>query len=440
MMSDLLLTNCQIVDPFGPLKSVEHGFITIKDGLIESAGPGDPDPSDGETVDLTGCLVLPGLINAHTHLYSALALGMPGPEQTPVTFLETLEQIWWRLDRALDEQSTRASFESGLLACLRAGVTTVIDHHSSPSFVRGSLDILAEVAESLGMDVAVAFEASDRNGPDTFESSLEENAEAIRKWSNHPHIKPLFGLHASFTLSDESLEKVKDTLSEFPDVGIHIHLSEGPEDGADAKKRGYLSPAERLDLFGLLTHQSIVVHGVHCDIEDRQLLFDRGVMLVHNPTSNANNRVGLPAHDLLEDCAAGLGTDGMQADMLREAKEGTLIWSKSLSGAEASPDLLAMLMRNNPQIATSLFSRPIGHIAEGQAADLAVYPYDSRSPLSAENAGSHLLFGMDQPPVHVISHGQFRIRDGELIGLNEQTILANSREQSGRLWQSMQEL
>jgi putative selenium metabolism protein SsnA len=439
-MSALNLTNCRILDPYGPLKYVERGYISMQDGLISSAGSDDPSQHDGETVDLNGGLVLPGLINAHTHLYSALALGMPGPEIAPTSFQETLEQIWWRLDRALDEESTRASFESGMLACLRAGVTTVVDHHSSPGFVRGSLDQLAEVAETLGMNVAVAFETSDRNGPDTFKESLEENAEAIRKWSNHPHMKPLFGLHASFTLSDESFELVKNLLADLPETGIHIHLSEGPEDGADAKKRGYRSPAERLDLFGLLNPQSIVVHGVHCDAEDRQILFDRGVILVHNPTSNANNRVGLPAQDLLADCLSGLGTDGMQANVLREAKEGYLTWSKSVSGGEPTPDMLEMLLQNNPNIVSSLFERSIGHIAEGNAADLVVYQYDSRTPLTAENAGSHLLFGLDQAPIHVITRGELRIRDGQPVGFDEQSMLRNAREQAAKLWRTMQSL
>jgi len=148
------------------------------------------------------------MINAHHHLYSALAVGMPLPKNNPTNFTEILQEVWWKMDLALDRDSTQACFEAGLLDSLKAGTTTIIDHHCSPSFIKGSLSLLAETGEKLGLNTSVAFEISDRNGEEKFEASLQENLDTVRKFSSTPHVHPMLGLHASFTLTDASLKKI----------------------------------------------------------------------------------------------------------------------------------------------------------------------------------------------------------------------------------------
>ena len=170
-----LLTHCRIVNPYGQISFLDNGFILIEDGLIKDVGAMSPSIQGDETIDLSGKTVLPGMINAHAHLYSALAVGMPFPKGNPTNFTEVLEQVWWILDLALDKESTQASYESGLVDHLRHGVTTVIDHHSSQNYVKGSLNLLAESAEKLGINISGAFEMTDRNGENTFQESLEEN-------------------------------------------------------------------------------------------------------------------------------------------------------------------------------------------------------------------------------------------------------------------------
>jgi len=439
-MSRRLLTNLRTLDPSGDVPVREGANIVIEAGWIVSIEENPVEPAGfDEVIDFSGKVALPGMINAHTHLYSALALGMPGPKVNPTTFVQILEQVWWKLDRALDEDSTRASFRSGLLECVRQGVTTVIDHHSSPGFTQGSLVMLAEEAKRLGIRVSVAFEVTDRNGEAEFASSVMENLDAWERYRDDPNVHPMFGLHASFTLSDDSLKRVSDELSTRDELGIHIHLAEDRADEEDARQRGHESVVARLDHFGLLNEHGLVIHGLHIRPEDVQTLKDAGMRLVHNPTSNANNRVGLLSKDTIETLRAGLGTDGMQAKMLAEAKEGTLIRSSQLDGGAANVDYVNLLFGNNPAIAMHLFGQPVGRIAEGYPADFAVYEYDSRTPLTADNAGGHLLFGLGEP-TDVLSMGEFRVRNGRFIGIDEAEIMEDARRQSKRLWDAMQKL
>lgn len=213
---NLLLHNATLVDPFGPIGVVDKGYVLIEDDLIKAVGEGDAPEKGEDHMDLHGALLMPALINTHTHLYSALALGMPGPSAPPVTFQETLENIWWKLDRALDKESTRASFRVGLAESLRAGTGTVIDHHSSQNWVEGSLEILAEAAGEIGARIGVAFEITDRNGSEVMEQELKETEWALRTCAGDPFVRPMIGLHASFTLEDSTLERVAELKKQYP--------------------------------------------------------------------------------------------------------------------------------------------------------------------------------------------------------------------------------
>ena len=432
-MKNILLKNISIINPIGENRFIKNGYISVAGGKITNVGSRAPVEEEIDRVyDMQGKLALPGMINAHTHLYSALALGMPFPSARPKNFVQILESIWWKLDRALDEESVRASFYAGLLECVRGGVTTVIDHHSSPEFIEGSMDLLAEISEEFGIRVCGSYETSDRNGSEAFQKSVEENVRAIVKYKDNDHFKPLFGAHASFTLADESLQIISEEVAEH-NCGIHIHAAEDKHDQEDAKVRGYRSVVDRLIKYELINDRCIFAHGLYFDDEDIKVLTEKGGSLVHCPTSNANNRVGMLRNTVIDRLMPGLGTDGMQAEMLREAKEGILIRSSGSKMEENLPDYLQLLFGNNARIASKIFDCKIGRIESGYAADLAVYDYHSRSEINADNFGSHLLFGLGQP-VDVMCAGEFILREGGFVNLDEEAILAHSAIQSKKLW------
>ncbi|MBU0529646.1 amidohydrolase family protein, partial [bacterium] len=409
-MKSLLLENARIIDPFGETEYIENGYILIENEIIVKIGAGSaPNTPTDEIIDLNGKTVLPGMINAHTHLYSALAIGMPSPKNNPTNFTEVLKEIWWKLDLALDKNSTKASFEAGLLECLRSGVTTVFDHHSSPNFTSGSLELLVNTTEKLGQNISIAFEITDRNGKDKFALGLRENIRSFEKFKNNKFVHPLLGLHASFTLSDESLKTIYSKIKRLPNWGIHIHVAEDKADENDAKSKGYESVIHRLNKFNLINENSFIIHGIHSSGKDIELLNKAGATLVHNPTSNANNRVGRLPNSHISTMQAGLGTDGMRANMLEEAQQGTLIRSSHLKGGEPTIDYLELLFKNNPEIATQAFKRKIGHLSPGNQADLAIYDYHPRTAITKDNFTSHILFGFGQPS-DVITRGKYRIK------------------------------
>jgi cytosine/adenosine deaminase-related metal-dependent hydrolase len=341
-------------------------WLLVADGLIVDIGEDEP-PFAEHRVDLGGDLLLPGLINSHTHLYSSLA-GRLEWATRPTEFVKILEHIWWRLDRALDENSIRVSARLGLAEAIMHGCTTVIDHHSSPSFTEGSLDVLAEEAERLGVKLALAFEVSDRNGPELFREGLVENQRAIYRYGGHESVRALFGLHASFTLSDESLRSCADAT----DMPFHLHCAESESDLADARERGYESVVDRLDKFGLLREGSLLAHGIHLAPGDAAKLAERDCFLAHCPQSNVHNRVGRAdvSGQRAAGISVGLGTDGFLSGMLTEAR------FAAADGAGAA----GLLYNGGAAIASSIFERSVGRLEPGTDADFITLDSASETP------------------------------------------------------------
>jgi len=431
-----LLKNLTIINPTHIKPLIENGFVSISGDTIESVGTIEPPNHFDLIYDLKGKIALPGMINAHHHLYSALALGMPLPKNNPSNFTEILKEVWWKMDLALDRDSTQACFEVGMLESLKAGTTTIIDHHCSPSYIEGSLSLLAETSEKMGMNTSVSFEISDRNGQEIFEESLEENLKTAKRFSKHPYIHPMIGLHASFTLSDSSLKKIRDNLDYLDSWGIHVHVSEDKADENDAIKKGFLSVIDRLDKFDLINEKGLIIHGIHIMNEDLKIINRKNTKLVHNPSSNANNRVGISGNQSLNNLNSGLGTDGMQGNMLREGKEGMLIRSSHLAGGKDNIDYLKLLFENNSSIASELFGYKIGKILPGYKADLAIFDYHPKTPIKESNIFGHIFFGLSELPSNVITRGEFRVKDCELLDISEKEIKENALNQAKKLWKN----
>jgi cytosine/adenosine deaminase-related metal-dependent hydrolase len=237
-----------------------------------------------------------GLVCAHHHLYSALARGMPPPPATPTSFTEILDQIWWRLDQALDLDLVRWSALLGAVEALEAGTTAVVDHHASPTAIDGSLDVIAEACAEVGVRVVCAYEVTDRHGPAGAKAGLAENERFLRAGG-----RGLVGAHACFTLSDATLDAVAG-LAQDLGVGVHIHVG---EDRVDASAADRLRP--------LADDRWLLAHCVHAEPE-------LVGTVAHNPRSNLNNGVGYarPARWAAAGNRVVLGSDGIGAAMLED--------------------------------------------------------------------------------------------------------------------------
>jgi len=398
-------------------------------------------PPNLERIDGTGKLAIPGLINAHTHLYSSLARGMILPNYAPHSFTQILQQLWWRLDKALDSESIRVSGALGAMEAARCGVTTLIDHHASPHAVRGSLRAVQQaVNNDLGLRGAFCYELSDRDGSEIRDQGIEENLCFLAEQNPEDHRSAaLFGLHASFTLSDDSLAAVAERI---PDgVGVHIHVAEGPEDEEQCEAEHGMRIIERLRKFGLLREKSILAHCLHIDEKEKDLVAESGAIVVHNPRSNMNNAVGVFDMDGFLDrgITVGLGTDGLGSNMLAELFTVGILQKVSTGNSLAAGfgDLQKILFANNPQIAGRLLGAKVGRIAPEYQADIALFDYNPPTPIDAGNVLGHLLFGIAVHDLHIsdlIVAGRSVINGGHFTNIDEDKTYSEAREVAAKLW------
>lgn len=383
-------------------------------------------------VDARAGLILPGLINLHHHFYSALARGLdPGAPMR--NFTEILDRLWWRLDRALDAETVRVSALLSAADCIRWGCTTVLDHHASPSCIPGSLDIIAETLAAHGLSAVLCYEVSDRNGHAEARAGIEENLRFLGQQQGHARIRGVFGLHASFTLRDETLTEVAKRRPE--GSGCHIHVAEDPVD-VEASRRSFgVGPVERLARFGLLDSRALLAHGIHLQAEDYAHIGRRGAVLIHNPESNANNGVGRlnVAQAAKQGCVVGLGTDGMSSAMLRALRAAHLAHYAASSPDEALPDLLA----NNTMVARRFFDEPLlGELSPGAPADIAVIDAPAPTPIATKNLAGHLVYGASEAPVrHTIARGRILLEDFVHATLDLREVAARAHELSPALWE-----
>ncbi len=393
-------------------------------------------------IDTEGRVVMPGLINAHQHLYSTFARGMPIAAGTELAnFPQVLEGIWWRLDRALDIAAVEAGAYPPLLDGLRWGCTTIMDHHASPNAIRGSLEALGNVCSSLGVRASLAYEITDRNGVAGADEGIGENGAFIKACSARTEaLIAMIGLHASFTLSDETLAKVRDRLP--ADCPVHVHVAEDVADKVLSEERYGRTILDRLDAYGLLRRNSLLIHGVHLDESELRRIASTGAFLVHNPESNANNAVGhldvLRAMELGVNVA--LGTDGMASNMLRAAKSAYLMIRHQRRDPRVGMSLpRLLLLEANARLAQSAFGEPgLGTISVGAPADLCVVDYVPPTPLNESTLDAHLTFGITEAPIFAtVSAGALRFERGHFPNVDMAGVAEQIRVASSRVWQRL---
>jgi putative selenium metabolism protein SsnA len=439
-MGSLLITNGTLVTLDEENRCIDAGNIYVEDGRILEAGSFPSTKYAAErTIDARGNLVMPGLINAHHHLYSTFARGLSPPGEPAKNFEEILANLWWKLDKALGSEDVYYSALLALIESARAGCTTVIDHHASPSCCDGSLDQVERAFRDTGLSGCLCYEISDRNRPG---DGVDENLRFIDKCARNGdgQIVALLGLHASMTIGPETLERCADIVRS-RGVGCHVHVAEDMSDVASARQRHGMSILERFAAAGITGPKSILVHGVHLDAADIDIVSSTDSMLVNCPESNMNNAVGIaPVLEMLQrGVLVGLGTDGMSSHLLSQARamylQQRVVKSDPRVGFIEACDALA---RNNRTIANRLFADERGQLAPGQLADIVIIDYLPPTPLQAETLPGHLLFGVSFARVlTTIARGRVIVDAGRFVDLDEAAVRAQCAERVPAIWQRM---
>jgi cytosine/adenosine deaminase-related metal-dependent hydrolase len=392
-------------------------------GLLEALPPED-ELNDGDRIlDCRNRLVTKSFVCGHHHIYSALARGMPPPAKIPQNFPEILEYIWWHVDKKLDKEMIEASALVSALYCVKNGVTFVIDHHASPFAIPGSLETIAGAFDRVGISHLLCYEMSDRDGAGPREQGLLETAGYLAS-GRQGHV----GLHASFTVGNELLQRAV-ALAQTHDTGIHVHVAEDKADQEACQKEHGQRVLERFRAAGLLDLQkSILAHCIHLDEGEKELLRNSGVWVAQNVESNQNNNVGLANCAELGERVM-LGTDGMHSDMLRSAKAAFLS-GQAIEGIDF--DGIYTRFRN-----AHTYLQTCGFSGDGDN-NLVIMDYNAPTEINAGNFLGHFVYGLDSGHVDsVISNGILVVENKKLLTVDEDEILAFSREMGNKLWKKM---
>ncbi len=448
----MLITNGTLVTLGVQNQIIPNGAVYIKGDKIIAIGDTNhliAQFPNQEILDARGKIVMPGNICAHTHFYGAFARGMslpPGPP--PKTFPEILQKLWWRIDRALTLEDSKYSALVCLIDAVKHGTTTLIDHHASPNAIDGSLDAIADAVNESGLRACLCYEVTDRNGVEGANAGIRENVRFLKKTNDERrttnHIRATFGLHASFTVSDKTLEKCLTELDGI-DSGFHVHVAEDSSDEDDAMQHFGMRVGERLNARGILGAKTIAAHCVHVDVGEIDLFKRTQTKVSHQPRSNMNNAVGVAnvLGMMRHGITVGLGNDGFSNNMFSEMKTAYLVHKSHLRDPRVmgADQVFQMAYANNAKICANFWNAPVGELSVGAYADIVLLDYAPFTELTAGNFPWHVIFGVDGSNVtHTICGGELLMKDRELLTLDEEAIAAKALELSRGVWARMREL
>ena len=431
----LVIGNGKLFTRNDEMPFVENGAVAIEGTKIAAVGETEAikkQYGDAEFIDAKGGVIMPAFINTHEHIYSAMARGLSIKGYNPKGFLDILDGQWWTIDRHLTLEQTKYSAVETLISCIRNGVTTVFDHHASFGQIGGSLFTIADVAKELGVRACLCYEISDRDGMDKARESVMENAEFIRYAlkDDTDMIAGMMGMHAQFTISDATMELAA---ANKPDEGI--------EDLHDCLKKYGKRIVDRLMDFNILGEKTLLGHCIYINPHEMDLIKDTNTMVVHNPESNMGNACGCPPTMELvhRGILTGLGTDGYTHDMIESYKVANILHKHHLCDANAAwGEVPKMLFENNAAIANRYFKTPLGVLKEGAAGDVIVVDYNPPTQLDASNINGHILFGMTgRDVVTTVANGRVLMKDREIKVIDVEEAMAKCREESAKLWHSI---
>ncbi len=448
--TSLLITNGRLVTWGEANELISDGALLLQDGRIADMGNTAALRArypEVKELDARDQLVMPGNICAHTHFYGAFSRGMGIPGPPMKDFPDILERLWWRLDRALLDVDVEYSALVCLVDAIKHGTTTLIDHHASPNAIDSSLDQIADAVEMAGVRAALCYEVTDRNGPSGAQEGISENVRFLSTLRERDSnlLAGSFGLHASLTVSDETLADCVMAARDL-DTGFHIHVAEDLADEYDSLYKHDRRVVDRLAEAGILGPKSIVAHAIHVDPVEKDLLRASGAWVTHQPRSNMNNAVG--AADIEGMLRLGipvcLGNDGFSNNMWAEWKTAYFLHKLAHRDPRRANGMVIkqMAIDNNAALAGMFWPElPIGKLEIGAAADVIFVDYFATTPLSSGNLPWHIIFGFESSMVTTtIAAGKVLMLDRQLLTLDEAEITARSRQLAAEVWQRFDEL
>ncbi len=416
---------------------IESGYVVFDEQVQEVGKMSDFKNKGYKVIDGKGQLLMPNFVCAHSHIYSIFARGLILP-YNPKNFQEILDQMWWKIDREIDNP---VSYYSGIAAgseFLLNGVTTIIDHHASGKDILGSLTALKKALDNtLHLRSILCFETSDRYNVN---ECIKENISFANRYHTS-HVSGLFGMHASMSLSEDTLKKVSKKLKDLP---IHIHVAESDMDVVDSETKYHTSIIERLDKHNLINKDSLIVHGVFLSDKELDIIKNRKAYMVVNTTSNLNNAVGIT--DIKKFIDKGIpvmvGNDGLSSSMAIEYQNAMyLTHLKNASPTALNVGHILTMINNAYDYASRRLGIKLGKIKNGYVSDFMLVNYTPFTEMNSGNAFGHIFYGLfpNFRPNDVYVDGKRLVKSGELVSPKVKTELIESRKYSETLWKRVKE-
>ena len=439
----MILYNCKIITWENPNRILDNHALRVEEDRITEIDDAaillDKYPFD-EKMDAKGQFLMPGLICAHTHFYGVFSRGMSTHGDAPKDFVEILQKLWWPLDQSLQKEDIYYSVLVCIIDAIKHGNTTIFDHHASPNFIEGSLDVIEQAVRETGIRASLCYEVTDRGGEERADAGIAENIRMIKKVSKNPSgslVTAMFGLHAGLTLSNSTLSKCSKAIP--AGFGFHIHVAEHQSDEYDSLNNYGMRVVDRLGKYGITGEDSIFVHGVHLDNQEIEIIKETGTWLTHQPRSNMNNAVGMADAESIVRYGVPvcIGNDGFSFAMWDEWRSCYLshkLWKRDPRAMNGDL-VIKMGAYNNGKLASHFFKDNIGMISPGAKADLILVDYCPITELNEGNLPWHILFGFrDSMVTMTMVNGVVLMKDRQLIGINEQEVSNRARELSKDVW------
>ncbi len=437
MAEELLIENGLIVTGDQRGRIFENGFIKIEGNTIKDIGFGKPKGSADTVIDASGCVIIPGLITAHTHLYGILLRGASLNIKPPTDFAQVLQRVWWPVDEALSVEDAYASALSASAEMLRNGSTLFADTYSGPNSIEGSLAAIAKGTREIGIRGIIAFEMTERNNPDEAERGLREGITFAKSVKNDDTISGMMSIHASFTVGDEIIRRAVDE-AKILDIPITVHTSEGLVDLYHNLEYSGERTVERLNRLGVLGPKTVLAHCVHVNGTEMDLIAKSKSAVAHNPMSNMLNAVGVaPVPAMLErGITVGLGNDGWIYDPFENMRCALTIHRLASGNPSAiGPEQIFKMVTLDGAKCYGL-QKQLGSLEKEKLADIVILDASKvPTPLNENSVIGHLLNTFSGKDVRdVFVNGLQCIRDRKLTLTSDNHVIDVSRQSAGNIW------